>query len=489
MKPYDVKYLWKSLGVIFLMMLLCKFSQGAAIIIAFPFLVMAFAKKKPESQLFWLMFLMVSVVINSYFLPKGSLYGYAQRASLLIVGLLSLPLFIGQKKNKILAAMIFMFLYLIYMIIPSSTGWWPMVSYMKLFLYATVFLALLGITNSITQSRIIESGKTRSVFLAFVILLVFGSMALIPFPAIGQLSGEEYEMAIKAGKEVNSLFKGMTIQSQALGPIASTIGVLLIADLFFGIKKFDRLYAALLICIPYLIYTTSSRTAMGSFIVGCLVLLMFFMSARNVSGRWRGKVVSWASGIIILMTIIALCSPGVQSRIMGYVLKTTNSVEKSDVTFEKTISSRQALIDDALADFKRNPMLGNGFQVDGRLVYTMGDAKGLILSAPVEKGVWITAILQEGGVVGFIIYIGFMLAVGFAMKSRKCYCALLMFILLHITNLGEFTMFSMSGGGGFLWTMVFLGVVMDEVRIRDSRQKYGLMRSGYRPVSYNPMWR
>lgn len=466
MKQYDVKYLWKCLVVIAVMMMLCKFSQGVMIGLAFPFLVFAFIRKKAEAQLFWLMFLTISVSINSFFIPKGSLYGYIQRASLMVVGIMSLPQFIGQRKNRVLVGLSGIFIYIVYMIIPSATGWWPMVSYLKIFLFFTIFLALLGIANSVVQNRFGDARKIRSVFLAFAILLIFGSMALIPFPAIGQLSGAEYEEAIKAGQEINSLFKGMTNQSQSLGPIVATISSLLIADMLFAIRKFDGLYGSLLLCVPYLIYSTSSRTAMGTFLVGCVAVLMLFMGEKNVRGRWRGKVVTWSSGIIVLLMTIALCSPNVQDAIMGYALKRSGDVATEDVTFENTISSRQALIDVALDDFKKKPMLGNGFQVDEMLVIRMGNSGGIPISAPVEKGVWITAVLQEGGVVGFIIYVCFALAVGIKMKRMKYYCALLMFTILHVTNLGEFTLFSMSGGGGFQWSMVFLGVVMDEMRLR-----------------------
>lgn len=471
MKQYEVKYLWKCLIVIAVMMLLCKFSKGAMIGLALPFLALAFVRKKPEAQLFWLMFLTMSVDVNSYFIPKGFLYGYIQRGSLLMIGLLSLPQFIGQKKNAILAGLMWIFLYIFYMIIPSMTGWWPMVSYLKLFLFFTIFLALLGITNSVVQNRFGDVRKFRSLFLSFAILLIFGSIALIPFPAIGQLSGAEYEEAKKSGAELVSLFKGMTSHSQSLGPVIATIGLLLIADMLFGLKKFDWLYGGLMLGVPYLIYTTSSRTAMGTFLVGGVVLLMLFMDEKTVRGGWRGKVTTWALGIIILLMTVTLCSPGVRESAMGYILKRTGDVAAMDVTFENAISSRQALIDTALDDFKKKPMLGNGFQVDERLVITMGNLRGLPISAPIEKGVWITAILQEGGVIGFIIYVCFVLGVGIKMKRLKYYCALLMFVIFHVTNLGEFTLFSMSGSGGFLWTMVFLGVVMDAGRLRGMRER------------------
>ena len=34
------------------------------------------------------------------------------------------------------------------------------------------------------------------------------------------------------------------------------------------------------------------------------------------------------------------------------------------------------------------------------------------------------------------------------------------------SNMAEFTMFSMSGGGGFLWIFVFVGIAFDAARQR-----------------------
>ena len=111
-------------------------------------------------------------------------------------------------------------------------------------------------------------------------------------------------------------------------------------------------------------------------------------------------------------------------------------------------------------------MVGNGFQVSE-------DMKGLqvglsTLSAPVEKSVWISAILEEGGVLGFIIFCGFVVMVWVKLLKWRAYIGLSAFFVLMMTNLGEFTIFSLSYTGGLLWAMVFAGLVLDSVRIRQA---------------------
>ena len=62
---------------------------------------------------------------------------------------------------------------------------------------------------------------------------ILGSIVLIPFPAISQLSGAEYVEAMKRGGAL-SLFKGMTMHSQSLGPCVAVIFSVLFADFVFS---------------------------------------------------------------------------------------------------------------------------------------------------------------------------------------------------------------------------------------------------------------
>lgn len=492
MRPYDKKYLIRLLFIIAGMFVACKFTQGAAIGIALPCMFMAMSRKKAESLFFWTMFLVISVMINAFFIPKGSAYAILQRGILVLFGGISFVQLAGQKKNSVVASIACIFLYIAYMFIPSATGWWPMVSYMKLVLFTFIFSALIGMTNIVVQQNKSDFRKIRSVFLSFAILFVFGSILLIPFPGISQLTGEEYQEAIRNGVAMVSLFKGMTVQSQALGPLMAMIGVLLLADLLFGIKKKDNLYICLLICVPYLIYKTSSRTAMGAFILASGVLMYVFMLAKGINNRWRGKVFSTAMLVMVVGVAGVLFTPAVRDGVIKYVLKYDMDARSEDVSVESVVRTRQGLMDVAMEDFKRKPLIGNGFQVDERLVRSYGGAKGLMLSAPVEKGVWITAVLQEGGVFGFLIYVSALISILVKMSRSKYYVSFTLLILFHLLNLGEFTLFSLSGLGGSLWLLVFMGIVMDSGRLKAMKNGY-LMSGRYPfnrlPNNYNPMWR
>jgi len=100
----------------------------------------------------------------------------------------------------------------------------------------------------------------------------------------------------------------------------------------------------------------------------------------------------------------------------------------------------------------------------------MKDEGLVILSAPIEKGVWVTAILEEGGIIGWIIFVMFLCACITKSIRRRAYIGASCLFVFTITNLGEFTFFSMSYAGGFCWAMVFVGLALDLRKMEDENE-------------------
>ena len=170
--------------------------------------------------------------------------------------------------------------------------------------------------------------------------------------------------------------------------------------------------------------------------------------------------------------------PGVQDRVARFVLK-TQSVERGQLTTESVISSRRGLIDYAMYNFKKSPIVGNGFQVSESMIGLKINDGAHILSAPIEKGVWVTAILEEGGIIGWMIFVAFLIVCIVKSLKQGAYIGASCLFLSTLTNLGEFTFFSMSYTGGFTWAMVFMGLAMDIRRIKDDEMRR-MMYQGWR---------
>lgn len=466
-KFYDKRFLYKSLGYIFVFVVLMKLSSGAGFALAIPFAFAAAIRRKPESLMFWILLASVTVLGNYNFMPKGSIYAISNRLLLCGLGVYGGLLFLSETKSKYVTPLLGIFGYLIYAFIPSMGGWAPMVSYLKITMFSLIYMTLIYSANNTIQSKRVDFTKVRSVFLAFAIFILFGSVALLPFPGWASLDAEAIK---RGGDSITSLFTGVLNHSQALGPVACALGVFLLGDLMFSIQKPDKLYIALFLSCPVLLYKTSSRTAMGSFLVGCMFLSFFFMQARGIKQTWKSKVVSIALAVGIVGSISVLAIPAMRNQVIKFANKSySHKAGDQGFNMEQALATRSFLVERQIENIKKKLAIGWGFQVSEEIGLKAAHSTGLILTAPIEKGVWITALLEEGGVIGFIIYVTYFIVAMCILLVRKVYIGAALLFMFHISCLGEFSMFSMSSEGGIWYTLIFMSIVFDAQRLKKKR--------------------
>jgi O-antigen ligase len=412
---------------------------------------------------------------NNQIMPKGPFFYVGQRFLFLVIGLSAVVSIAARRLCPQVTPILLIVPYILYAIIPSMQGWNPIISMLKIALFSVVFMAYFGLSNMVANEERTDMTKFRSVFLAFAVFYIFGSMVLLPFPAYGQLTGEEYEEAILNGQQVVSLFKGISMHSQALGPVVATINLLLVADTLFALKRGNKLYATLILCGFFLIYKSSSRAGMAAFIAGVVFMAWEAIQARGIGSRWKGKITSFFMVMFVVGLMGVVAVPAFRDGVARFALKYNPDAKVGDVTLEAMAATRQSLIDESLFYWRQKPIIGNGFQVSYEMQFRDTDRWTSLLSAPIEKGVWVTAILEEGGVVGMILIVMFIVVAGFILLRRKAYIGLGMLFTLFVSNMAEFTMFSMSAMGGFIWALIFIGSAFDALRIRDE-QRGGFMR-------------
>jgi hypothetical protein len=83
--------------------------------------------------------------------------------------------------------------------------------------------------------------------------------------------------------------------------------------------------------------------------------------------------------------------------------------------------------------------------------------QGLVLTAPIEKGLLPIMVLGETGIVGITCFIIFLMSFYSGAMRKKLYITMAMFTILLSTNIGEATFFSPGGMGGLLWTICLFG--------------------------------
>lgn len=479
---YRIKdVIWYSGMLVGLCVLMMPTKGAGFLALVFCALVALFRRK--SEQLVWCLLLANAILImNNFFAPKDFVFGISHRALLVITGFYGALLFLTRKPNRFVMPLLGIVLYLVYMTIPSSLGWDPTISILKILLFLSVYMALAYASNSAAGDRRVDTRKLRAMMLALAVFFIVGSVLVAPFPAISSMTALE---VLESGGDFTSLYKGACNHSQTLGMVMAFWVIFLFADLIFHVQKFDKLYIFLILFAMGLLYKSSGRTAMGTMIACCGFAYLFFRKYRgSVRAGWKAKLSLVVIVLAILGGFAAIAVPQIRDGVVRFAMKYDRTAGAGDFDVGYAISTRQGLVDEQLYNFHRRPAIGWGFQVSEQVAEMSKGTKGLLLSAPVEKGVWVTAILEEGGVCGEIIYVGYLIVAIVLLYARRAFMGLTIFLAVHISNLGEMTMFSMSGCGGMWYTFLFIALIFDAKRIEAN----SLQQQGYYYPSANPVW-
>lgn len=467
--PYDIKsFCLALLGIVGLIVAM-KASAGGAFAIMIPIAFMTLTGNRPEHLVFVLLLSISTILMNGYLMPKGMVYAITERGLFVSLGFILMTQVAGRRNPRLLTPILGLLPYIAYILLVSFWGWCPVISLLKIFLFTTIFMAYYAIAVR-SSTKELDIRKLRGMILAIVSFFIIGSI-------FAQRFGWAYmtlEELTEAPTDGTSLFKGMSTHANALGGILSFYALLLLADMLFLIQRPDKLYILNLLCALYLIARSGSRTSMGTFILGASFAGYCFFKSRQVASRWKNRVRSLVVLLVALGGLVILILPAGREKVKRFVVKYGNKDEAVVMTTENVMNSRQGKIDEGIANWRKSPFVGNGFQVREDMKGFKVTSLGSILSAPVEKSVWVTAILEEGGVAGFVIFVLFLLVVFPKLIKRKAYVGGTMFFALVCSNLGEFTIFSMSGGGGMQWGMVFVGFILDVQRLKIEAWKRAL---------------
>ncbi len=463
----DKREFWRNVMIFLFIMGLMFASGGAGFSVAIPFAFTAFLQRKSDRSLFWMGVSIAALMGNQFLMPKDMIFMIAQRVITMAFGCMMMLELVNVKIVPAVKPFLLLIPYLLFSIISSAFGWSPIVSYLKLFLFFVVYLAYLGVANQIALQSRSQLPHLRGVVLMIAAFFIVGSIAVLPFPGISQLTGEDYLAAIASGRTVLSLFKGVTVHSQALGPMIAVLTTFIFADWLLSVRKFSWMHFGLLLLCPYLLYRTSSRTAAGSMLVGFAIVTFCLLKERGIGRRWRAKVIPIILAGGFLLVVAAMIVPSTRDKIVQFALKQSMSVSASDFNTEDAFVSRQGLFDLALHNFKKSPIIGNGFQVSIHMENQKAKSLKDYLTAPIEKGVWIVAVLEETGAIGMFLLLTFLIASIARLMKGRCYITVSLLVTFFVLNLGEFSMFSMSNIGGFCWMFIFIGAAFDTLRLRD----------------------
>jgi len=477
----DYKVLADCLLKLLTLVVLTFATRGIGSIVLFVMIVLSLVRRRPDNLFFVILATIAMTMSNSYLVPKTVVSFSVMRGSLLLVAVLLPLLIFGRNAPRPVSPLMLIMLYMGYISVVSLSGWSPVISSLKAFLFVMIFFAFYGVSCLILGDGRVRQSQVRAVVLSIAIYFLFGSVCLIPFPGIGLMRAEE----LLINPDLASLFQGITNHSQCLGPCCAILGTIVLGDLLLGVRRKSWLHIFLLCLVPILIYKTSSRTALGSAMVGGGCIVFLFLQARGIRSRWRSRVLNMTVLLGIVASAVVVASPGARRSATAFLNKRGDLDRSVDVT--SIIEARSGTAESCMANFRRSPFVGNGFQVSEDMSrISLSDFKSL-LSAPIEKGfIWV-AILEEGGAFGFAIFVLVMLVMMFKLYQRHAYIGLSTMIVFLVCNTGEFCFFSMSYTGGICWACVFMGVVLDAFRQRDDwREREQRRQMAFCPPQFPP---
>lgn len=457
--PYSCKSVAKKLILFLALVFSCKYTNSFSFSLLFLFLLSALLTSKHLLLLRTVFYAALFMVLNEWFIPKSTFFAISQKILLLFAAFVLFFKIFGKRKNNLIKPVFMILPYILFISFSSLFGFNPAISYMKLILWSSVMLAFVSVTILVVNDRKVTSKDVREMCLSVAIFFVSGSILLSFIPSIGYLTPEEFVFS----SDSLSLLKGVANHSQSLGPICVLLIVLLLADNIFSLQKFDVLYTLLILGAIYLVYSTHSRTAMAS-LLATLSFIFFIAMRRNpaIGKKWQRKIAGFVVfGIFSLGIFVAVYQP-IQRQIIMFTLKTVKTDAQFDV--DSMLSSRSALLDLAMYNFKKSPVIGNGFQVSVDMKNVKINSITDLISAPVEKSTWVYAILEEGGVIGMVLFLFFVITMYVSLLKRGGYVSVSVFTSLLLVNLGEFSIFAMSGMGGVIWALFFIALIIDSKR-------------------------
>lgn len=456
----------KTTVCIVLAIFLCRITRGYfALLMGFAGLIWALGKSTGKSISCFALFPLL-IVIDPGILPKTVVMAYTLRLVPLVIGVvLFLKSFGRSGTNRLPFG--YLFLYLGSACISSIGGWHAGISYLKLLNFVLFLLGIWCGTQNL-QDRPKDIYDLRVFFLSIIIVVSVGSIMTLLSSDIAystnlayhsNLSKAEAVMFIKELKSEGglTLFSGLLNHSQALAPILSCCISLTLADMLFAEKKAMVLHIGLLLLMACELFMTRSRTGLFSCCVGAFMMLIFSPSRLYVPLSLKRNIRKIASLIVVTATVAVVVGEASTGMFSRWVFKSNDSTYMKSTDFKDALTgTRQGLIDLSLYEFKKNPIFGMGFQVNYETNELYGD-RGLVFSAPVEKGLLITTVLGEGGIVGMFFFLVFVICFYGICIRKMCIVTVSMFTVLLATNVGEATFFSPGGSGGTIWIVCVVG--------------------------------
>lgn len=312
---------------------------------------------------------------------------------------------------------------------------YPLVSILKCVNWVIMCVSLMAIWQSLSDDEFNRTGNE-----IFCGLCALGVISLLFLKS-------------SSGYSVNGTgFNGVMNHPQSFGVTLAVTSAWIVARVLTH-KNFLWLGLIIASICLFLTLKTECRTAGLALAIATAFSALVKLVIPNIHAKTDGNNII-KHRIVILSVLCAILFSAVITlhprSVNDYLIKRRSNLSVNIVDIY--LDSRGILIDTMISNVKQHPFTGVGFGVssDQSAMNIYYDPYfNLPISAVIEKGVLPVAVLEETGMIGFIIFS--ILILSFIVAAIKNgFPQLLVLTTVLLTNLGEYTFFSLGGNGMLL---------------------------------------
>lgn len=252
-------------------------------------------------------------------------------------------------------------------------------------------------------------------------------------------------------------FQGILNQPQAFGMTMALLGAWT-GGRMLRLRAFSAIDIVFAALVMVMLFLSESRGAMMAATGG---LLASFLLARGLGlNKVRAAFVNLRHKRVFLLVVCLMFTGGLFFDKVSTMVERTISKRSDNQTIASAFdASRGALISRSMQNFYANPVLGIGFGVASNpadMKVVREPVFGFPVSASIEKGNMYSAILEEIGFTGFVLFAGLLLVLlNSVCRSGQLEMIWLFFAAL-LLNVGEAVLFSPNGIGLLVWIVLLM---------------------------------
>lgn len=418
-------------------MALLVLAVGAPAMLLAMIVALVYALLGPRQAIQALAAMVVLKYLNSAVYSFPPLFGMLAWLVLLFVAIRALPML--RARSMFVLGPLWLFV-LIAAGLAAFSSSNPTVSLMKL---ASFTVGTTGVIAAAMALQAKEAHFLRAWLPTVVLAVAAVSLLTVPFPAISQ-------------RVYSGSFQGIFNHPQSFGTFLAPLVTLLVVRFLLRRRDWHWPDSAALVFTGIILLSTGTRTAAIAVLVGVLgsMFLGVFHKRTGRKEALRGWLIATGIGAVALTVVLA--HGGLRSAASDFIFKRDQDASLD----EAFMASRGAGIESQWSNFLSQPLTGHGFGVfpGGYASSKIVTFMGLPISAPVEKGFLPTAVLEEVGVVGallFLVLIGGLVRQAY-LTGDQVWTAVLLTCLF--VNLGEAVFFSVGGIGLIFWLWMGLAI-------------------------------